>query len=63
MAKRAKLSTLERSIMQRERCIKAARERANAVQERADYEIDRIEKSIQRSKILLDALKSGMLKP
>lgn len=60
---RLKLSTLDRSIMQRERGIKTAKVRIAAIRDRANIEIAKIEKSIQRSNILLDALKAGTLKP
>lgn len=61
--KKQPMSPLDRAILAHERGIRVSKERIAAIQEDADEEIGKIKKSIARRQIILDAIKTGALKP
>ena len=52
---------LERSIWMRENVIRRAYTKIDEIRADAELEVQRVEKEIQKKKVLLDALKRGKL--
>lgn len=61
--KKKAMSPIERAIWLHARGIEKSRDEIARIQERADEAIAKVKKSINKRQILMDALKSGSLKP
>lgn len=61
--KKKAMSPVERAIWLHSRGIEKAKEEIARIQDRADEAITKVKKSISKRQILMDALKSGSLKP
>jgi hypothetical protein len=61
--KKKPMSPVERAIWLHTRGIEAAKHEIAHIQECADEAIAKVKKSINKRQILMDALKSGSLKP
>ena len=63
-SKKEPMNPVERAIWLHSRGIERAKDEIAAIQERADEKIAKIKKSInKRTVLMMDALKSGSLKP
>jgi hypothetical protein len=63
MTKKPPMTDLERAIKSRETGIRHMKESQREIRQRADEKIAAIQKRIDRSQVILDAIKRGTLQP